>query len=73
MPTTGIKTRGWTKARSELAVAVRCGGTPDEIAAHRQNFKFEKLADHVQSAIDSVPPLTPEQRAHIAALLAGDN
>lgn len=38
----------------------------DELTRHR---KAEQLAAYVSRTVDSAPPLTPEQRSRIAALL----
>lgn len=43
---------------------------PDLLAA-RRNLKTERLADYIRRAVDSAPPLTPEQRDRLALLLRG--
>ena len=64
----------WTKVRSRIALHKR--NHPDEpIPVDRyQELKAARLAAHVQQVLLSVPPLTVEARAAIAAsqLRGGD-
>jgi hypothetical protein len=61
----------WTKARSDLALAVRDGADQKVIDGHRRDLRAERLADHIQKVVDSAPPLTEQQLARLAVLLQG--
>lgn len=37
----------------------------------RRDLKAERLADYIKTVVDTAPPLTPEQRARLAALFYG--
>lgn len=58
-------------ARGRLAYASRKGGDPGALEAARREFKEAKLRKAIQEAVASAPPLSPEQRDRLAALLAG--
>lgn len=61
---------GWTKTRSQIAHAKR--HDPDaDVTALKQQLKAERLEEHVARVVAEAPPLTPEQRDRIAALLQG--
>lgn len=56
------------KARAELGVASR-RGSGDAIADARRNLAAAKLETYVQRILEEAPPLTPEQRDRVSALL----
>jgi hypothetical protein len=67
--------RAAASRRAKLAAVERCVKTgerqpddPEVVEAH-QEFKAQKLADHVAEVVAGWPPLTPEQLDRIAALL----
>lgn len=60
-----------TQARASLAGRSRHGHDPDSIAAAATDLKAAKLAQAIQRAADSAPPLTDEQRIRLASLLLG--
>ena len=59
-------------ASTRLAALVRhrTADDPDVIEAAR-DLRAAQLDEHVRRVVDSFPPLTPEQRSRLAALLAG--
>lgn len=57
------------KARSALGVASRRGDT-EGIEVARRDLAAEKITAYISRVVDAAPPLTPEQRDRIAALLA---
>lgn len=59
----------WTKTRSDLALALKRDPNADVTELRRQ-LKAERLAEHVARVVDSAPPLSDEQRARIASMLA---
>lgn len=56
------------KARAALGVASRAKDS-ERIATARRDLAAAKLADYVAKVVAEAPPLTDEQREHIAALL----
>lgn len=63
--------RSWRSTRARLAAATRSGYPEAETTRLRVQLKYERLADRVEEVISSTPPLTSEQRAHLADLLVG--
>jgi len=62
----------WEHARGVLGRRVRDHGPNSaEAAEARRNFEIARLAEHVRRVVESAPPLTDEQRARLASLLAG--
>jgi hypothetical protein len=61
----------WTTHRARVASLTR-SRTPDDpdLIAARRNLAAARLEDYVQRVVDAAPPLTPEQRDRIAAILA---
>lgn len=58
----------WTHTRSAIAVAKRKNPNAN-VAELQVQLKAERLAAHIEQVVNSAPPLTPEQRDRIAALL----
>lgn len=56
------------KARSRLAHASRYG-TPAEAADARRDLTAAKLEQEIRRTTADAPPLTAEQRDHLAALI----
>lgn len=57
--------------RARIAALSRDRAADDpEIICARRDLAAARLADHVERVIADAPPLTGEQRAHIAALLS---
>lgn len=57
-------------ARGRLAYASRQGtNNPEAAIAARRELKEAKLSRAIREAIDSIPPLTVEQRQRIASIL----
>jgi hypothetical protein len=61
----------WRAHRGRLN-ALRRHRSPDDpaIADAARDLKATRLADHIRAVVDAAPPLTEEQRARLAALLA---
>lgn len=62
----------WTTERARVASLSRSRkpDDPDLINA-RLNLRAERLADYVTKVVAEAPPLTPEQRHRITAILQG--
>lgn len=66
------------QAKSELAVASKSARrrpgkeTAARVAEARRALTEAKLARHIAEAVAAAPPLTPEQRARLSALLRAD-
>lgn len=58
------------RARSLKAVAHR-KGDPKAITEAGRNLAAAKLEDYVEKVVAEAPPLTPEQRDRITAILRG--
>ena len=56
------------KARNNLGVAHR--HHPDQIEQRRRELAEAKITDYVEKVLAAAPPLTDDQRARLAALLA---
>ncbi|UOW00829.1 hypothetical protein [Agrococcus sp. SCSIO52902] len=54
--------------KSRLGVAAR-SGDPDRIRTARRDHAAAKIEIAIERVLAEAPPLTPEQRARIAALL----
>lgn len=60
----------WTTDRALVASLSRHRKSDDiELIEARRNLKAARLAEHVERVVAQAPPLTPEQRDRIAALL----
>lgn len=60
----------WTTERARVAALSRDRSPDDpELQAARQRLKALRLESHVQQAVATFPPLTPEQLDAIASLL----
>jgi hypothetical protein len=64
-------TATWTHERARIAALTRSRdeSDPELLAAHR-DLRFARLRDQIERTLASNPPLTAEQRAHLAELLA---
>jgi hypothetical protein len=62
--------QSWTKTRSVLALTIRDHPEADTTDLRRQ-LKAERLAEHIAKQVESWPPLSPADRAHLARLLIG--
>ncbi|GAA1970570.1 hypothetical protein GCM10009718_02630 [Isoptericola halotolerans] len=62
--------RSVTVARAQLAARLRHHPEQDH-SALRAELRALKLEQHVARTLAEFPPLTPEQRSRIAALLGG--
>lgn len=58
----------WTQTRSQIAHAKRRDPSADVTELHRK-LKAERLEDYIKRAVGSTPPLTAEQRNHLASVL----
>lgn len=61
---------GWTKTRSEIANTLRANPDAD-VTELRRDLKAQRLAEHVERAVATFPPLTDEQADRIAGILTG--
>jgi hypothetical protein len=60
----------WTRERSRLALVHRHHpDDTDAIDAARRDLKAARAEDYVRHLVESAPPLSPEQRDRLAALL----
>lgn len=55
-------------ARNKLGVA--CRHHPEQVEQRRRELVEAKIADYVEKELAKAPPLTPDQRARLAELLA---
>jgi acyl-CoA reductase-like NAD-dependent aldehyde dehydrogenase len=60
----------WTHTRSKIAHTKRRDPSADVTELVRQ-MRAEKLEDYIKRTVDQAPPLTAEQRARLAGILAG--
>lgn len=62
----------WTAERARVASLTRsrAADDPDLIAA-RRNLKAARLEDFIRRTVEAAPPLTADQRDHLAVLLRG--
>lgn len=64
----------WTTERARVASLSR-SRTPDDpdLVDARRDLRAARLEDYIRRTIEAAPPLTEDQRRHLAALLgAGD-
>jgi hypothetical protein len=61
----------WTSERARIGHLVWQGAPEELITEARRNYRALRLADHIQKWLAAEPPLTDEQRQHIAGLLVG--
>lgn len=62
----------WTHHRARVASLSRSRAHDDpELAGAKQSLKAAKMADYIERALATAPPLTEEQRLRIARLLQG--
>ncbi|ATE52094.1 hypothetical protein [Actinosynnema pretiosum] len=60
------------EARANLARAVKLHGRDHEITEQaRAAYREARLVSYVTATVDAAPPLSPETRARVAAILAG--
>ncbi len=59
----------WTLVRSRYALAVRSGEPPEQLRALRAELRASKAEDYLRGVLAADPPITPEHRAELAALL----
>lgn len=59
----------WTKTRSEIAHAKRRDPNADTTELRRK-MREERAAEYIKKLVDDAPPLTADQRARLAELLA---
>ena len=57
--------------RADIARACKRSGDPTSAADKRRDYAAAKLEDYIRRVIETAPPLTQDQRSHIAALLQG--
>jgi uncharacterized protein (DUF2267 family) len=63
--------RASRKAQARLAVTIRdCGTNHPTTREARAAFESERYLAAVQAAVASAPPLTPQQREQLRAILA---
>jgi hypothetical protein len=62
----------WKQKRAQLARKSQDhpANHPDLVDLRRE-LKAQRLEEHIAKVVDSAPPLTPEQRDRIAAILRG--
>lgn len=62
----------WRVSRGRVAALSRSrtAEDPDLINARRE-LRAARLEDYIKRTVDQAPPLTPEQRARLAGILAG--
>ncbi len=58
--------------RGRVAALTRSRSSDDpDLVSARSDLKAAQLADHIHRAVSTAPPLTPEQRDRLSALLRG--
>lgn len=61
----------WTSERARYASLSRSRPADDpDLLAARRDLRAERAAEYIKNLVDAAPPLTAEQRARLAALLA---
>lgn len=59
-------------ARCRVARASRISATDDrELTEARRDYKAAQLEQFIEKALATAPPLSDDQRTHLAALIAG--
>lgn len=58
------------KKRASIAAKRRHNPTDPDTADAQRDFRAERAEDYIRRLVDEAPPLTDEQRARLAALLA---
>lgn len=58
------------RLRGKYAMAVR-RGDPEKIAETKRNLATANLEKYISKVVADAPPLTEDQREHLAALLSG--
>lgn len=63
---------GWTQERARYASLSR-SRTPDDpdLLAARRDLRAARAEDYIKQLVDAAPPLSDEQRRHLAAILNG--
>lgn len=62
----------WTSERARVASLSRSRTSDDPaLLDARRDLRAARLADYIRRVVDAAPPLTPEQRDRLAALLRG--
>ncbi|SKA86972.1 hypothetical protein SAMN06295879_1014 [Agreia bicolorata] len=60
----------WTTERAKVASLSRSRNSDDpDLVAARTNLRVARIEDYIERVVNAAPPLTPEQRDRIAALL----
>lgn len=60
----------WTSERARVASLTRSRSLDDpDLISARRNLKAARLEDYIARVVSEAPPLSPEQRDRIAALL----
>lgn len=59
----------WTETRSKIALAHRKDPNADTTELRRK-MREERAAEYIKKLVDEAPPLTADQRARLAELLA---
>lgn len=73
MATNANPSKNWRSARARIAgLSASPNRPPDdlELIEARRDLKEIRLQDYIDSVLSSAPPLTSEQRARLAELLA---
>lgn len=63
----------WTHERARLSALTRHRSADDpDVADARRDLRAARAEDYIRKLVDEAPPLTAEQRARLATLLAPD-
>lgn len=66
-----MPSNNWKSYRGQVAALSRSRAADDpELLTARRELKAARLAEHVERTLAAAPPLTAEQRARVARLLA---
>jgi Spy/CpxP family protein refolding chaperone len=71
MPGTRDISPAVARLRGRVGLLTAAGAPAEQVQAARAELATALREDHIRRLIEKAPPLTPEQRECIAALLAG--
>lgn len=64
-----MSSSSWTHARSALAIAIRCGESPEKVARLRREYDAARAEHYLRQLVQRDPPLDDSQLVRLAAIL----